>query len=55
MFRGIIFMMDGKMCVSVNGDELLCRIDPEMHDVAIQKKGVSPMAQGRQSGFQVVG
>ena len=43
MFRGITFMVDGKMCVSVSGDELMCRIDPEIYDVAIKKKGVRPM------------
>ena len=36
-------MVDGKMCVSVSGDELMCRIDPEIYDVAIKKKGVGPM------------
>ncbi|HUD68301.1 MAG TPA: TfoX/Sxy family protein [Candidatus Sulfotelmatobacter sp.] len=40
MFRGITFMVDGKVCVSVSGDELMCRIDPEIYDVAIKKKGV---------------
>ena len=43
MFRGITFMVDGKMCISVSGDELMCRIDPEIYDVAIKKTGVRPM------------
>jgi len=43
MFRGITFMVNGKMCVSVSGDELMYRIDPEIYDVAIKKKGVRPM------------
>ncbi len=28
MFRGMTFMVDGKMCVSVGDDEIMCRIDP---------------------------
>jgi TfoX/Sxy family transcriptional regulator of competence genes len=49
MFRGVTFMVDGKMCVSVSGDELMCRIDPEIHGVAIQRKGVRPMVmKGRE-------
>ena len=43
MFRGVTFMVDGKMCVSVSGDHLMCRIDPEIHDVAIKKKGAGPV------------
>jgi TfoX/Sxy family transcriptional regulator of competence genes len=26
MFRGVCFMVDGKMCVCIGGDEMLCRI-----------------------------
>jgi hypothetical protein len=48
MFRGITVMVDGKMCVSVSGDELMCRIDPEIYDVAIKKKGVRPMVSESQ-------
>lgn len=38
MFRGICFMVNGKMCLCVSGDEMLCRIGPaykeaiEQHD-----------------------
>jgi TfoX/Sxy family transcriptional regulator of competence genes len=39
MFRGVTFMVNGKMCVSVGGNEIMCRIDPELHDTAIQRKG----------------
>src|SRR4030095_1550671 len=39
MFRGITFMVNGKMCVNVSGDDLMCRIDPDLHDKAIEKPG----------------
>ena len=29
MFRGLTFMVNGKMCVSVSGDKLMCRFDPQ--------------------------
>ena len=32
MFRGITFMVNDKMCVSVSGDELMLRLDPEITD-----------------------
>lgn len=40
MFGGITFMVDGKMCISVGTDRLMCRIDPELHDRAISRRGV---------------
>ena len=43
MFRGVGFMVNGKLCVSTGNDELMCRIDPELHDKVIQKNGVRSM------------
>lgn len=39
MFRGITFMVDGKMCISVGDTRIMCRIDPSLHEEAIKKKG----------------
>src|SRR6476646_2580115 len=38
MFRGVTFMVNDKMCVSVSADELMCRIDPEIQDQALKHK-----------------
>ena len=38
MFRGITFLVNDKMCVTVSGDELMCRIDPEKQAEALKKK-----------------
>jgi TfoX/Sxy family transcriptional regulator of competence genes len=46
MFRGITFMVNTKMCVSVGGDEMMCRIDPAIHDEIIEKNGVREMIHG---------
>lgn len=46
MFRGITFMVKGKMCVSVGGDEMMCRIDPSEHDSAVERNGVREMVHG---------
>jgi len=49
MFRGISFMVNGKMCLSTGNDELMCRIDPEEHEAAVAKKGVRTMVmKGRE-------
>lgn len=39
MFRGVAFMVDGKMCITVGDDEIMCRINPLIHDEAIKRKG----------------
>jgi len=38
MFSGITFMVDGKMCISVGNDRIMCRIDPVLHEEAILRK-----------------
>ena len=38
MFSGITFMVNGKMCISVGDDRIMCRIDPEIHEQAILRK-----------------
>src|SRR5690348_13123846 len=43
MFRGIVFMVNGKMCVNVSHDDMMCRIDPDLHETVLEKKGCRPM------------
>jgi TfoX/Sxy family transcriptional regulator of competence genes len=39
MMGGLTFMYHGKMCVGIIKDELMCRIDPEKQDAALEKPG----------------
>ena len=43
MFRGLTFMVNGKMCVSVSGENLMCRFDPELTQEVAEKTGFLPM------------
>jgi len=43
MFRGLTFMVNGKMCVSVSGTNLMCRFDPALTEELAEKKGFLPM------------
>ena len=43
MMGGLTFMNNGKMCVGIIKDELMCRIDPKLHDMAVEKQGVKTM------------
>ena len=40
MFGGLAFMVNGKMCITIVKDRIMCRIDPAMHDEAISVKGI---------------
>ncbi len=43
MFGGICFMLKGKMCIGVVKDEMMCRIDPEVYTMALEKRGCREM------------
>lgn len=43
MMGGLTFMYNGKMCVGIIADEMMCRIDPDIHEEAVQKTGCRTM------------
>jgi TfoX/Sxy family transcriptional regulator of competence genes len=43
MMGGLCFMVVGKMCVGVEKDRLMVRIDPEDYENALGRKGCVPM------------
>ncbi|CAL2101975.1 TfoX_N domain-containing protein [Tenacibaculum sp. 190130A14a] len=43
MFGGLCFMVDDKMCVGVNKDEVMVRINPEFYEEVLTKKGCKEM------------
>lgn len=47
MFRGLCFMVNGKMCLCVSGDEMMCRIGPEYKE-ALELNGVRGMIRNGQ-------
>ena len=57
MMGGLTFMVNGKMCVGVVHEDLMCRIDPEFHMEALKRKGARTMdmMKGREpKGFVFV-
>jgi hypothetical protein len=56
MMGGLVFMVDGKMCVGVVKESLLCRIDPEEMPAAFARTGCGrKLFTGRpMKGFVVV-
>jgi len=43
MMGGLTFMYNDKMCVGVFGEEMMCRVDPEIHEKLIEKRGCRTM------------
>src|SRR5215471_20176311 len=43
MFRGVTFMVNGKMCVSVSAENLMIRFNPILQSELAEKKGFEEM------------
>lgn len=43
MFGGLCFMVDDKMCVGVEKERLMVRLDPAVYEEVIEKEGATPM------------
>ena len=43
MFGGLCFMVNGKMCVGVEQERLMVRLDPERYNEVMEKEGCKPM------------
>lgn len=43
MFGGLCFMVNDKMCVGVEKERLMVRLDPAIFDEVMEKEGCKPM------------
>jgi TfoX/Sxy family transcriptional regulator of competence genes len=43
MFGGLCFMVNNKMCVGVESERLMVRLDPAVYEDVLDKEGVTPM------------
>ncbi|PCH93551.1 MAG: RNA methyltransferase, partial [Bacteroidetes bacterium] len=43
MFGGLAFMVDNKMCLGVNKEQLMARTDPELYEEMLKKEGAVTM------------
>ncbi len=43
MFGGLAFMVNGKMCINVSDDQLMCRFDPDLTPELSERTGFLPM------------
>ncbi len=43
MMGGLVFMVNDKMCIGIIKDEMMCRIDKDFHETAVEKHGCRRM------------
>jgi hypothetical protein len=43
MFKGLAFLVNGKMCINISGENLMCRYDPALEDEVVERAGFQPM------------
>jgi TfoX/Sxy family transcriptional regulator of competence genes len=43
MFGGLAFLINGKMCVNISGENLMCRFDLSLQEQLEKKAGYYPM------------
>ncbi len=43
MMGGLTFMYNDKMCIGVIGDEMMCRVEPDLHESLVEKIGCRTM------------
>jgi len=43
MMGGLTFMVNDKMCVGIFKNDLMCRIDPQLHETLVEKPGCRTM------------
>ena len=57
MFGSTAFMVRGKLCISARAERIMCRIDPAIHDAALEREGCHTVVmRGRQyRGYVYVG
>jgi TfoX/Sxy family transcriptional regulator of competence genes len=43
MFGGVCYMVNGKMCIGVVKDKLMCRVGPDVYEAVLENNGCSEM------------
>ncbi len=43
MMGGLTFMVNQKMCIGIIKDEMMCRINPDFHETAVEMRGCRTM------------
>ncbi len=54
MFGFLVFMVNGRMCLGVRGDEMMCRIGQDSMDSVLRRNGCAPLRMKRKTSLNMV-
>ncbi len=54
MFGFLVFMVQGRMCLGVRGDEMMCRIGPDMMESVLRRDGCAPLRMRRKTSLNMI-
>lgn len=54
MFGFLVFMVNGKMCLGVRGDEMLCRIGPDSMEALLRRGGCAPLRMKHRTSLRMI-
>ena|SRR5690625_864844 len=46
IFGGLAFMIRAKMCLAAGAGQMMCRIDPDLHEIVTKKQGCQTVIMG---------
>ncbi len=54
MFGFLVFMVNGRMCLGVRGDEMMCRIGPDSIESVLRREGCAPLRMKRKTSLNMI-
>lgn len=54
MFGFLVFMVNGRMCLGVRGDQMMCRIGPDMMESVMRRDGCAPLRMKRKTSLRMI-
>jgi len=54
MFGFLVFMVQGRMCLGVRGDEMMCRIGQESMESVLRRDGCAPLMMKRKTSLNMI-
>jgi hypothetical protein len=54
MFGFLVFMVNGRMCLGVRGDEMMCRIGPDSMESVLRHDGCAPLRMKRKTSLNMI-
>ncbi len=54
MFGFLVFMVNGRMCLGVRGDEMMCRIGSDSVESVLRRDGCAPLRMKRKMSLSMI-